>query len=146
MTRKVGLKTEDGRMLTIVAGPEVRNLAQIDLGDKVKAVYIRGIAARMAAPGRAAAGTQMTAGMVRAAEGEKPGAMVGESVSTVVKIVSFDASSNLVTFAAPDGFVRSVIVRKPEMQEFAHGLTPGDEVEVTFTEALAIGIVETDGY
>ena len=30
------------------------------------------------------------------------------------------------------------------MQEFAHGLKPGDEVEVTFTEAIAVGIVETD--
>jgi hypothetical protein len=145
-TRQVGLKTEDGQMLTIVAGPEVRNLAQIDLGDKVKAVYIRGIAARMAAPGRAAAGTEVTTGMVRAAEGDKPAAMIGESVSTVVKIVSFDAPSNLVTFAAPDGLVHSVVVQEPEMQEFARGLKPGDEVEVTFTEALAIGIEETGGY
>jgi hypothetical protein len=28
------------------------------------------------------------------------------------------------------------------MQEFARRLKPGDEVEVTFTEALAIGIYE----
>lgn len=146
LTRKVVLEAEDGRMLTIVAGPEVRNLAQIDLGDKVKAVYIRGIAARMAAPGQAAEGTEVTTGIVRAGEGEKPAAIAGESVRTVVKIVSFEAPSNLVTFAAPDGFVRSVVVREPEMQEFARGLKPGDEVEVTFTEAFAIGIVETDGY
>ncbi len=145
-TRQVVLEAEDGRMLTIVAGPEVRNLAQIDLGDKVKAVYIRGIAARMAPPGRAAAGTEVTTGMVRAPEGEKPGAIVGESVSSVVKIVSFDAPSNLVTFSTSDGLVRSVVVQKPEMQEFARGLKPGDEVEVTFTEAFAIGIEETGAY
>lgn len=144
LTRQVGLKTEDGRMLTIVAGPEVRNLAQIDLGDKVKAVYIQGVAARLAAPGQAASGTEVTTAIVRAAEGDKPAVIVGESVRTVVTIVSFDAKSNLVTFAAPDGLVRSVVVRKPEMQEFARGLKPGDEVEVTFTEAIAVGIVETD--
>ena len=144
LTRQVGLKTEDGRMLTIVAGPEVRNLAQIDLGDKVKAVYIQGVAARLAAPGQAASGTEVTTAIVRAAEGDKPAVIVGESVRTVVTIVSFDAKSTLVTFAAPDGLVRSVVVRKPEMQEFARGLKPGDEVEVTFTEAIAVGIVETD--
>ena len=144
LTRQVGLKTEDGRMLTIVAGPEVRNLAQIDLGDKVKAVYIQGVAARLAAPGQAASGTEVTTAIVRAAEGDKPAVIVGESVRTVVTIVSFDAKSNLVTFAAPDGLVRSVVVRKPEMQEFARGLKPGDEVEVTFTEAIAVGIIETD--
>ena len=61
----------------------------------------------------------------------------------VVRIVSFDAESNLVVFSAPDGFVHSVVVEKPEIQEFALGrLTPGDEVEVTFTEAVAIAVIE----
>ncbi|UCH73525.1 MAG: hypothetical protein JSU82_14445 [Rhodospirillales bacterium] len=144
-TRQVVLKTEDGRMLTIVAGPEVRNLDQIDIGDTVKAVYVWGVAARMATPGQAAAGTEVSTGVLRAAEGEKPGAIVGESVRTVVTIVSFDAKSNLVTFSAPDGLVRSVVVRTPQMQEFARGLKPGDEVELTFTEAFGIGIEEVDG-
>ncbi len=140
-TRQVGLETEDGHKFTIIAGPEVRNLAQIDLGDKVKAVYIQGVAARLAEPG--ASGTQMSAAAVRAPEGTKPAAMAGESVRTVVTIVSYDSKSKLVTFAGPDGLVRSVVVQKPEMQAFARGLKAGDEVEVTFTETFAIGIVET---
>ena len=145
LTRQVVLKTEDGRMLTIVAGPEVRNLDQIDIGDTVKAVYVWGVAARMATPGQAAAGTEVATGVLRAAEGEKPGAMIGEAVRTVVTIVSFDAKSNLVTFSAPDGLVRSIVVETPQMQEFARGLKPGDEVELTFTETFAIGIEEVDG-
>ncbi len=141
LKRTVVLKTEDGRVLTIIAGPEVRNLAQIDIGDTVKAMYVQGVAARMAPPGRTGE-TEVTAGMVRAAEGDKPAAAVGEVVRTVVTIVSYDARSHLVTFTGADGLVRSVVVAKPEMQEFARGLKPGDEVEVTFTEALALGIVE----
>jgi hypothetical protein len=143
LNRRIGLETEDGRRMTIVAGPEVRNLAQIDIGDKVKAMYIQGVAARLAAPG--ASGTQMSAAAARAPEGTKPGAMVGETVRTVVTIVSYDDKSKLVTFAGDDGLVRSVVVKKPEMQEFARGLKAGDKVEVTFTEAFAIGVIET-GY
>ena len=141
LKRTVVLKTEDGRLLTILAGPEVRNLAQLDIGDTVKAIYIQGVAARMAAPGQTGE-TDVAAGMVRAAEGDKPGVAVGEAVRTVVTIVSYDSRSKLVTFTGADGLVRSVVVAKPEMQEFARGLKPGDEVEVTFTEAFAICIVE----
>jgi Cu/Ag efflux protein CusF len=143
-TRQVLLKVEDGRMLTIVADPEVRNLEQVEPGDKVKAVYIQGVAAQMAAPGQAAEGTEVTTGVALAAEGAKPAAVVGNSVRGVVTIVSYYVPSNLVTFASPDGLVHSAVVRKPEMQEFARGLKPGDEVEVTFTEAVAVGIVEID--
>ena len=103
---------------------------------------MRGVAARMAVPAQAVEETEVAAAASRAAEGEKPGAAIGAVVRTVVTIVSFDIRSNLVTFAAPDGLVRSIIVKEPEMQEFARRLKPGDEVEVTFTEALAIGIYE----
>jgi hypothetical protein len=35
-TREVRLRTADGRDLTVVAGPEVRNLAQVSAGDTVR--------------------------------------------------------------------------------------------------------------
>jgi len=143
-SRTVELKTEDGRMLTIVAGPEIRNFDQLNIGDTVKATYMRGVAARMAEPGRTGEAAVVGAA-VRAPKGAKPGAVVGQTVQMVVTIVSYDAKSHLATFAGPDGLVRSVVVEKPEMQQFARGLKPGDEVEVTFTEAVAIGIVETGG-
>jgi hypothetical protein len=141
-TRQVLLKLEDGRNLTIVAGPNVVNLEQVNVGDKVKALYKRGVAARIAIPAESVEETEMAASIALAEEGKKPGAAIGTMVRTVVTIVSFDIRSNLVTFATPDGLVRSIVVIEPEMQEFARGLKPGDEVEVTFTEALAIGLYE----
>ncbi len=57
-TRQVLLRTENGRMLTIIAGPEVRNLDQVEPGDRVKATYYESVAVQMAtgqASGTAAA-------------------------------------------------------------------------------------------
>lgn len=141
-SRQVLLEEENGRLLTIVAGPEVRNLAQVEPGDIVMAVHEQSVAVQMAPRSQASSGTQTVVAAARAPEGDRPAAMVGDAVRMVVRIVSFDPQSNLVVFAEPDGFVHSVIVQEPQMQEFARGLNPGDEVEVTFTEAIAVAVVE----
>ncbi len=139
--RQVLVEGENGSLHTIIAGPEVRNLAQVSPGDTVKVIYQRSVAVSMASGNQASSGTQMATAAIRAPEGAMPEAVVGEAVRMVVRVISFDADSNLVVFSAPDGFVHSVVVLEPEIQEFARGLEPGDEVEVIFTEALAAAVV-----
>lgn len=137
-TRLVVLERDDGTTVKIVAGSEVRNLAQVDPGDRVVVRYLRAIAAQMAQPG--AAKTEAATASARAPEGEKPAALAGAEIRTTVRIVSVDMATNQVVFTPPDGIVRSVVVREPEMQAFVGTLKPGDEVDVTFTEALAISV------
>lgn len=139
--RQVGLQTTDGELITIVAGPEVRNFDQIEVGDTVKAIYTQAVAAHLAEVDETAAGADVAIAGVRAEEGDKPAAAIGQEVRTIVEILSYDASSNVVTFVLPDGFVRSVVVRKPEMQAFAETLQPNDKVEIAFAEAIGIGVL-----
>ncbi|MHA1527766.1 MAG: hypothetical protein ACTSVG_02005 [Alphaproteobacteria bacterium] len=141
-TRHILLKTEDGRKITIVAGPEVRNFAQLEPGDRVKAAYYESVAVRMAADD--ASGTNSSAAVVRAPEGAKPAGAVGTSVSTIVTLISYDQDTSVVTFTTPDGLPHSLVV-KPEMRDFAKALKPGDRVEIVYTEALAIGVTEIPG-
>ena len=141
-TRQVLLKTEDGRMLTIVAGPEVRNLDQVEPGDRIKAVYYESVAVQMATA--QASGTEAAAAVVRAAEGAKPGAAVGASVRAIVTIISYDPDTNVISFIAPNGAADRLVV-KPEMQDFARALKVGDRVDVVYTKALAIGVIEFPG-
>ena len=70
-TREVRLRTMDGKELTVLAGPEVRNLAQVSAGDTVRLTYYESVAARMAEPG---AGGPATTSVIasRAPEGSKP--------------------------------------------------------------------------
>jgi len=141
-TRHILLKTEDGRRLTIVAGPEVRNLDQVEPGDRIKASYHESVAVQMAADD--ASGSDAVAAVGRAPEGAKPGAFVGSSVQAIVTIISYDPDTNVVSFTTPDGLTHSLVV-KPVMRDFAWALKPGDRVDVLYTEALAIGVTEIPG-
>jgi hypothetical protein len=138
-TRHIVLKTDNGRLLTIVAGPEARNLDQLEPGDRVKAVYYESVAVQMAAD--QASGSETAAAVVRTPEGAKPGGAVGATVRTVVTMISYDSNTNVVAFTTPDGLSHSLVV-KPEMRDFAGALKPGDRVEIVYTEAFAIGVVE----
>ncbi len=59
---------------------------------------------------------------------------------TVVRIKDVDKKNNIVSFYGQDGLVRALPVQTPQGQEFIKKLKPGDEVEVTFTEALALSV------
>jgi hypothetical protein len=140
-TREVRLRPAAGDELTVVAGPEVRNLPQLAAGDVVRLTYYEAVAARMAEPG---AGGPATATVVggRAPEGAKPAGMVGATVDMVVDFLGYDARTGVVTFRTPEGVTDQVEV-SPAMREFAAARRPGDRVQVQMTSAVAVSIVET---
>lgn len=142
-TREVTLRGTDGRDVTVVAGPEVRNLPQLAAGDVVRLTYRESVAARMAQAGEGgpASAAVMTA---RAPEGSKPAGVIGAAVSAVVTFKSYDPATGIVTFTTEDGREESVAV-DPAMQGFAAARRPGDRVAVDITSAIALSIVETGG-
>jgi hypothetical protein len=142
-TRELRLRTTDGKELTVVAGPEVRNLAQVSAGDIVRLTYYESVAAQMAEPG---AGGPVSASVVagRAPEGSKPAGLVGATVDMVVEFLAYDPATGVVTFKAPDGVTEQVVV-SPAMREFAAARRPGERVAVQLTSAVAVSIVETSG-
>jgi hypothetical protein len=62
-------------------------------------------------------------------------------VTAGVTIESVDTSFDTVTFRRPDGLVRTVAIQSPEGRKFIRTLKPGDEVEITYTEAVAVEVV-----
>jgi hypothetical protein len=143
-TRQVLLRGEDGTVETITAGPEVRNLDQLQAGDRVVAVYERGVAAQMA-PADAEPGIASATGVAVPSEGQRPGMVAADETVAIVTFISYDPATQIARIEDGDGFVHSVVVEKPELQTFASGLREGDRVEVVFTEALAIGVEEVSG-
>ncbi|MEO1089102.1 MAG: hypothetical protein AAFX81_00595 [Pseudomonadota bacterium] len=140
-TRDVTLRTSDGRSITVEAGPEVRNFDQIDVGDTVQAVYVESVAARLAAPDDTAP-TETTTVAGRAEPGEKPAAVAGVSIETIIDVLSYDPALNLLTFRTPEGVTHSLVV-DPGMVDFASTLQRGDRVAITYNEAVAVGIEPT---
>lgn len=136
-TRVVSLRGEDGKPFTIKAGPEVRNLPQLKVGDKVVATYYESVAYSVHKPGAVEAGATAAVGAARAEPGEKPGAIAAEVITVVATIVGIDKATPSVTLKKADGDVVAIKVRDPKRLE---GVSVGDMVEITFTEALAISV------
>ncbi len=143
-TRQVLLRGDDGSLDTIVAGPQVKNLDQLQPGDRVVAVYEQSVAAQMA-PADAEAGMETATGVAVPAAGQKPGMVAAEETVAVVTFLSYDATTHVARIEGKDGYVHSVLVQKPEMHAFASQLKAGDKVELAFTEAVAVGVDEVSG-
>jgi hypothetical protein len=137
-TREVTLKKEDGTEVSFVASEDVKNLAQVQVGDTLHVVYGEALAYEVRKGGTTVAPATAIAG--GAAElGQRPaGALARQTTATVV-ITAIDPKVPSVTFQGPAGNTRTIKVLHPEKLE---GVSVGDTVELTFTEALAIKVVE----
>jgi plastocyanin len=140
--RLVTLKADNGNTQTIEVGPDVKNLAQVKAGDKVIVRYYEGLAAQLKKKGEAPPASQVESRSVAAAApaGMKPAGLVGATVNSTVVIEAVDKTAQTVTFNNKDGTQHTVAVKKPEAQKFIAGLKKGDEVDITYTQALAISV------
>jgi hypothetical protein len=139
-TRHVSLRTPNGP-ISFVAGPDVKNLAKVHVGDKVVVSYYQGIAAQLAKGGTKAREPAASTFTYRTQDGTKPGGGIGASVTSTVTIEAIDMSTHTVAFRRPDGSVHIVGAKSPNMVQFIGTLKPGDSVEVTYTESVAIDVV-----
>src|SRR5262245_29383989 len=137
-TREVTVKTADGEEVTFVADERVKNLPQVKVGDKIKAIYTEAIAYEVKKGGKAM-GVETQAAAGTANPGEKPAAAVGHQVTVTVKVTAIDPKVPSITFMGPKENTQTVKVRYPEKLK---GVAVGDAVDITYTEALAVQVEE----
>jgi len=136
--RLITLRGPQGNLTAIEAGPEVRNLAQVEVGDTLRVVYERTYIATLTGAEVASPVTDVTVGAVRAEAGEMPGAAVGAMSTIMLTIESIGPEGRSATFRGPDGQLQAIDVQTEEGREFSRGLNTGDVVQLTYGEALAI--------
>jgi hypothetical protein len=135
-TRAVTLKGPDGQVMGLKVGEEVKNLPQVKVGDKVAVTYYESIAAQIIKPGTGpASGAQQA--VATAKPGEKPAGAMVQQVTVVATIEAIDKATQYVTLKGPEGKTVEVKVNNPKNLE---GVKVGDEVAITYTEALAISV------
>jgi Cu/Ag efflux protein CusF len=134
-TREVGLKGEDGKMTSIIVPESVANLEKLKVGDALKTTYAISIAVQILKPGD-------TPAPVSSSASSQGGGELKSAVqrSAVLKIESIDLATNSVTLTGPKGNTETVKVKRPDIQERLKTLKPGDEVQITYTEAVAIKV------
>lgn len=139
-TRQILLKSQDGDYVTMVAGPEVRNFAQIKPGDRVYAHYISALAARIGRPEETPLADQDVISGGRAQPGEKPFGVGELEMHRRIRVTGIDLDHNMLYFLGQDNIPRVVQVRSPEMQNFLHTLKVGDFVDVAYREAVMVDV------
>ena len=138
-TREVTLQNSEGESITFIASDEVRNLAQVEVGDKLKVEYLEAIEIRVLAPGEAEVGAQQIVTGGRAELGEKPAGGAISETTIVAVIEAIDKENQTATLKGPEGNSKVVKVRNPENLE---KVAIGDKVMITYTEAMAVKVTE----
>ena len=141
-TREITLEREDGTQVVVVAGPDVRNFDQIDVGDTVKARYRESLSAVRLDPDEVALEPTAVVAAEVAEAGTKPGVGIGAGAAVTVTVQSVDTDQHIVVFSGPSGELRSVRAQREEGQRFVDGLKPGDRVDLVYTEAAALTVEE----
>jgi len=140
-TRMVTLKGPKGNTFTFKAGDQVRNLPQVKVGDKVVAKYYESIAVDVKKPGQATPGVTEEQVTARAKPGEMPAGVMANQVTITATVAAINAKKPSVTLKGPEGNTKEVMIKDPKKLE---NVKVGDQVVITYTEALAISVHKAD--
>ncbi len=143
--RLVSIKNEEGKIFTVHAGPEVRNLAQIGPGSVVKVEYHEALA--MALDKVQSGGINVredTVSVGRTPAGALPGATIEDSVKMLGTILAIDTAKRTVLI---QGAIHHVSLKIPANMDLKD-LKVGDQIVAHYVQELgvAIGPAPTPSY
>jgi len=133
-TRDVTLKGPQGNEVTVTAGPDVKNFDQMNVGDQVNAQYVEALTLELKKGGGMTVARSDQGGVLEAKPGQKPGGVAGRQVTIVADVVDVNPAKQSITLRGPK---RTVEVVVPDPAQFKL-VAKGDQVEATYTQALAI--------
>jgi hypothetical protein len=143
-TRQVTLVGPAGNAVTVRAGDEVRNLAQVKPGNKVIVRYHAAVAYVLAPPGTKLPDDSVTGAMARAAPGQTPAGAIGTKVVITATVVGVDMVDHTLQLVSPGGgMVRTVSVLTPEGQQAMKAIKVGDTITAVVSEAVAVAVEPT---
>jgi Cu/Ag efflux protein CusF len=135
-TRDVTLKGPQGNEVTVTAGPEVKNFANMHVGDQVDVQYFEAVTLELKKGGGQKVARTEEAGATGAKAGANPAGMAGRKVTVIADVIGVDPATQSVTLRGPQHTV-TLAVSDPE--QFKR-IAKGDQVEATYTQALAVAV------
>ena len=138
-SRKITLQEEGGDEHSMIAGPEIRNFDQIEVGDTVTAEYVVAIGVYARAPGEPPSGAAGS-GVEVAPKGQKPAARVMEETEVTATIDDIDYAKRTVKLRNAEG--RTQLINVNERVQNLEQFKKGDEIVIRHTESLAIEVTK----
>ena len=134
--REITLKGPEGREVTVVAGAEVKNFNQLKVGDKVDIQYVEALVLELKKGGGLPVARTQKDSMETAKPGATPGAKGARQLTVVGDVIALDPATQTVTLKGPQR-TADLKVRDPEQFKL---ISKGDQIQATYTEALAIAV------
>jgi hypothetical protein len=128
-----------GNTVVMKVDETVRNLPQVKVGDSVLVEYEESVAVRVMKPGEDAGPAKVEASLAAAKPGEKLAGVLKNQITTTATIEAIDKTKPSVVLKGRQGELSEVKVLYPENLD---RVKVGDQIEITYTEALAISVEE----
>jgi hypothetical protein len=135
-SRTITLKGPKGDEVKVVAGPDVKNFNQLKVGDEVKAQYAESLVLELKKGGGQPVAKTEKSAAASAKPGEKPAAIGARQVTVVGDVTKVDAATQKVTVKGPQ---RTVELKVRDPEQFKR-IAVGDQIEATYTEAVAVAV------
>lgn len=138
-TRVVTVRKPDGEAIVFTADDEVRNLAQVSVGDYLIAEYVETVSIDvMENPGIEADAAEISA-ETRTEEGEMPGFAAMDSTVVTATVEAINLEMNTFKLKESDGEIYEYTARNPENLKRA---SVGDLVVITVTASVVVVVEE----
>ena len=123
------------RLADPLAAWEVKRFAELKVGDNVTFTYYESVVYAIQKPGDKPPVPEQTG--IKAGTGPTPGGTISRQLTTVVTVKAIDVKVPSITITTDTGNTMSF---KVEVAKNLDGVKVGDKVQVTYTQALAIGV------
>jgi Cu/Ag efflux protein CusF len=133
--RVVTLTGPEGNTFSVLVDEKVKNLPQVKVGDVFAVTYYESVALDFQKGDGIRMATVIDDSQ-RAKAGQKPGAGAFTRVTVVSNIWAIDQAKGKVLVRGPYGHFAEVKLKDPSLLT---GVKVGDQMKVTFTQAVAIG-------
>jgi Cu/Ag efflux protein CusF len=130
-SRMITLKGDQGHMVDVKVGPSV-TIDKLKVGDKVNAAYYEEVAVALHKPGEQAAKMTQTV--------TERGGVTAQQTTITAKVLAVDTAANTVVLRAPGAAAHMLKVEDPDLQAELGKIKPGDNVDVTYTQAIAVSV------
>jgi hypothetical protein len=135
-TRRITIRNPDGELRTVVAGPKVTRLAEVEPGDTIQAVYYDNIVIRLKPAGEVEVDTATAS--LTPGSGPRPVGTSGiqQTITATIEAIDLDAPS--ISLKGPRGWrYQSKVQDRKALEQ----LKVGNRVDITWTEAMLVSVM-----
>jgi hypothetical protein len=136
-SRTLSLKGPQGNVVDVVAGDEVKNFAQIKVGDLVVVRAVQALSLDLQKVKSGASGISEQSAAVKAKPGARPAAAAGREITAIAQVTAVDPKASTITLKGPRG---NEVTLDVQNKDHFKVVKVGDEVLVNYTEAVAISV------